>query len=52
MKAAHADLACHANIAGLTALSLPTGWTDGGMPFGAQLVCRSRDERAWLRGRG
>lgn len=41
---AQADFTCLANIAGLPALSLPAGSTDGGMPVGVQLVCRPGDE--------
>ncbi|NJS14809.1 MAG: hypothetical protein HC788_09630 [Sphingopyxis sp.] len=36
--AAQADFTCLASIAGLPALSLPTGWTDDGLPLGLQLV--------------
>jgi len=36
--ASQADFTCLANIAGLSALSLPAGWTDDGLPIGVQLM--------------
>lgn len=35
---AQADFTCLANIAGLPALSMPSGWTADGLPTGVQLV--------------
>ncbi|WP_082992767.1 amidase [Erythrobacter sp. QSSC1-22B] len=35
-----ADFTCLANIAGLPAISVPMGWTDGGLPLGVQVVGR------------
>jgi aspartyl-tRNA(Asn)/glutamyl-tRNA(Gln) amidotransferase subunit A len=37
------------NIAGLPALSLPCGFTSGGMPIGLQIVGRPFDEATVLR---
>ncbi len=38
--AGQADFTCLANIAGLPALSLPTGWSADGMPSAVQIVAR------------
>lgn len=38
--AAQADFTCLASIAGLPALSLPTGWSNDGLPIGVQIVAR------------
>lgn len=35
---AQADFTCLANIAGLPAISLPSGWTSDGLPLGVQIV--------------
>lgn len=42
--AAQADFTCLANIAGLPALSLPSGWTADGLPIGVQIVAPSGAE--------
>ncbi len=33
-----ADFTCLANVAGLPAISIPSGWGDNGMPIGVQLI--------------
>lgn len=42
--AAQADFTCLANIASLPAISLPSGWTDDGLPIGVQIVGPSGSE--------
>jgi aspartyl-tRNA(Asn)/glutamyl-tRNA(Gln) amidotransferase subunit A len=39
-----ADFTCLANIAGLPAVSIPAGWSDGGLPVSVQLVGKTGHE--------
>lgn len=42
--ASQADFTCLANIAGLPAICLPSGWSDDGLPVGVQLIGKTGHE--------
>lgn len=43
-----ADFTCLANVAGLPALALPSGWNDDGLPVSVQLVGPPESERSLI----